>query len=234
VCFVLQLNEWVLCRITLKGDTPSSDHEDDEQAADFVDEPYDYEDEELQDTAPPDPSQEAQVQDLVGDGADGSAGTTEVGGEGFDADVEPSFDGDGLIKEVQFFDCYHLEVCDNGNECGGNFDHELWNESAEPDEPMVNQLNVPSDLYLDLSPWEEVLAEAQHWDNAFLFPDENVKATDDGGKGNTAAAPAPPPTAAAAPAPGPPAPAPVPPASAPAPPAAANKTPPAENKTSTK
>jgi hypothetical protein len=219
VCFVLQLNEWVLCRITLKGDTPSSDHEDDEQAADFVDEPYDYEDEELQDTTPPDPSQQAQVQDLVGDGADGSAGTTEVGAEGFDADVESSFDGDGLIKEVQFFDCYHLEVCDNGNECGGNFDHEPWNvvgnqveATAEPDEPMVNQLNVPSDPYLDLSPLEEL-------DMAFFFADESLKATDDGGQGNIAPAPAPP--ASAPPAPAPPA-------------AAANKTPPAENKTSTK
>lgn len=176
------LNEWVLCRITRKAGADQMEVEDNGQAT-LVDEAY--EDEELQNT-PPDPSQQAQVQDLVDDGADGSDGT--------DADVEPPCDGDRL-KEVQFVDYYHHpEVWGTENECGEDFYQEQWNvhgtqfgATADPD-PMANQLGVPADPDSTMSLLEVVPTDPQPWDIASFLFDDFMKAMDDAEKGNTAAA----------------------------------------------
>ncbi|KAM0829014.1 hypothetical protein ACQ4PT_067149 [Festuca glaucescens] len=146
----MMLNDWVLCRITRKGEADEILELEDGGQATLVEEAY--EEEELQDAAPPDPSQQAQVQvqvqDLVDDGADG----TEVGTQGFDADVEPPIDGDCLM-DAQLVDCYHQpEVWGTEDEDAENFAPEQWNAhgnqfraTAGPD-PMVNQLGgVPTD-----------------------------------------------------------------------------------------
>jgi hypothetical protein len=178
VCFVLQLNEWVLCRITRKA---GADHMLEEvhggQAALVV-----TEDEQLQNAAPPpdDPSQQAQVDD----GADRPDGT-----------------------EVGFPPCDYYHYPQLWNECGEDFDHEQRNDQgnqagaiADPD-PFVNQIKAPAEPDSTVSPSEEVPTDPESWDISLLL-DDFVKAMDDADKGNTpAAAPSPPPAPAPAPAP---------------------------------
>jgi hypothetical protein len=153
-----------------------------EQAAP-LDELYD-EDEQLQSTA-------QDLLDHVDDGADGSGGT-EVGGEGFDADVEPPCDGD-YLRDVPFGDCYgYREAWGMGDECGAQ---EPWNVHGDQfgdTDPMVNLFKVPDHPPIaDLRPLEEVPTEPQSWDVAsFLFHDESetVKPTEDGREDNMTAA----------------------------------------------
>jgi hypothetical protein len=174
----LQLNDWVLCRITRKGEAGEILELEDGGQATLVEEAY--EDEQLQNATPPDPSQQAQVQvqDLVEDGANG----TEVGTQGFDADVEAPIDGD-CLTDIQLVDCYHQpELWSTENECGEDFYHDPWNlqgnqfEATIDLDPMANQLVVPAEPDLGVLSLSEVVpTDPEPWDSAsaLLFPDDS-------------------------------------------------------------
>jgi hypothetical protein len=141
-----------------------------------------YEDEQLQNATPPDPSQQAQaqvqVQGLVEDGANG----TEVGTQGFDADVEAPRDGD-YLTDIQVVDYYpQLELWSTENECGEDFYHDTWNlqgnqfEATIDLDPMANQLVVPAEPDLGVLSLSEVVpTDPEPWDSAsaLLFPDDS-------------------------------------------------------------